>query len=128
MRLLSLIFFVSITAAVFSQSAVFSVNYRIAKFPKTKEGQILHYTYLVTNKGKIPLKIYDTKVECSCTNVILPEKDILPGEKAKIEVYFDTKGKYFYQDRLILLSTNTKRKREKLRLRVFVIPMDSTSH
>lgn len=113
------------TAAAFSQSAVFSVNYRIAKFPKTKEGRLLHYTYLVTNKGKAPLRIYDAKVECSCTQVELPEDEIMPGEKAKIEVYFDTNGKYFFQDRLIILNTNTRRKREKLRLRVFVIPKDN---
>ena len=85
----------------------------------------MHYTYFVTNKGKAPLKIFDALVECSCTSVVLPEKDILPGEKAKIEVYFDTTGKYFFQDRLIILKTNTRRKREKLRLRVFVIPNEN---
>ena len=125
MKLFLTVLLILSTAAIFSQSAVFSVNYRIAKFPKTKEGRVLHYTYFVTNKGKAPLKIFDALVECSCTSVVLPEKDILPGEKAKIEVYFDTTGKYFFQDRLIILKTNTRRKREKLRLRVFVIPNEN---
>ena len=103
------------------------MNYRVAKFPKTKEGKILHYTYIVTNKGKAPLRIYDAQVECSCTSVEVPKDEIKPGEKAKIEVYFDTNEKYFFQDRLIILNTNTRKKREKLRLRVFVIPNESNN-
>jgi hypothetical protein len=116
-----------ITAAAFGQSAVFSVNYRIAKFPKTQEGRILHYTYIVTNKGKVPLTIFEAQTECSCTEVILPKKPIAPGEKDRIEVFFDTNGKYFFQDRLIILKTNTRRKKEKLRLRVFVVPKEVES-
>ncbi|MEY3083939.1 MAG: hypothetical protein RL037_119 [Bacteroidota bacterium] len=114
--------FLLLTAVVFSQSAVFSVPYRTAKFPKTNEGVVLHYTYLVTNKGKSPLIIYASDTECSCTDVQLPSNPILPGETKKIEVYFNTREKFFYQKRLITLTTNTRRKIERLWLNVFVIP------
>jgi hypothetical protein len=35
---------------------------------------------------------------------------------------FDTNGKYYQQDRKIILHTNTKRKLEYLRFKVFVVP------
>jgi len=113
-----------ITATVYAQMAVFSVPYRTAKFPKTTEGKIIHYTYLVTNKGKAPLIIYSSETECSCTEVELPTSPIEPGKTSKIEVYFNTSGKYFYQDRLITLRTNTRKKIERLHLKVFVIPKE----
>lgn len=109
---------------MFSQSAVFSVPYRTAKFPKTDEGRILHYSFIVTNKGKAPLVIYSSETECSCTEVILPKKPIEPGNTEKIEVFFNTNGKYFYQDRLITLKTNSRKKIERLHLKVFVVPKE----
>lgn len=109
---------------MYAQSAVFSVPYRTAKFPKTSEGKIIHSTYLVTNKGKSPLIIYSSETECSCTEVELPASPIEPGNTGKIEVYFNTSGKYFYQDRLITLTTNSRKRVERLRLKVFVIPKD----
>ncbi len=107
---------------MYSQSAVFSVPYRTAKFPKTPEGKLLHFTYQVTNKGKAPLIIYSAETECSCTDVQLPNEPIEPNGTAKIDVYFNTDGKYFYQDRLITLKTNTRKRTERLRFKVFVEP------
>jgi hypothetical protein len=46
----------------------------------------------------------------------------MPGSAAFIRVTFDTEGKTYYQDRIITLVTNSKRKKEKLRFKVFVAP------
>ena len=84
----------------------------------------MNYRFTIKNNGDAPLTIYGFEAECTCTDVHLPNLPIQPNETAFIEVSFDTRGKYFYQDRVIYFATNTKRKREKLRFKVFVIPKD----
>jgi hypothetical protein len=111
-----------ITALGFSQEAVFDVKYPVVKFPKTKEGIKRNYVYEFVNSGTIPLEIYSFEVECSCTKVSIPKEPIKPGGAGRIEVTFDTKERLYYQDRTIYLNTNTKRKREKLRFKIFVEP------
>ena len=110
------------TAFVIGQSAVFSVNYKTIKFPPTREGEVLEFSYEVKNIGKAPLEIFSAETECSCTKVILPTDKILPGCFGLVKVVFDTKGKYYSQNRLIYLNTNSRRRRELLRFKVFVEP------
>lgn len=94
----------------------------IHTFEDTKEGELLSHVFTITNAGDAPLIISDYKVACPCTKVELPTNPILPGKTFNIKVTFDTKGKTYLQDRAILLQTNTKKKEEKLRFKVFVIP------
>ena len=120
-RLILILIFLK-TALVFGQVAVFSAKYKTVKFPKTKEGEQLKFSYEIKNKGKAPLEMYSWEAECTCTDVILPTEAINPGEFATIDVIFDTNGKYFFQNRLIYIQTNTRKKREVLRFKVFVEP------
>ncbi len=113
-----------ITAPVHLQRAVFYAPIKVVRFPKTIEGEKLNYRFTIKNSGDVPLTIYGFEAECTCTDVILPAMPIQPNDSEYIEVSFDTRGKYFYQDRVIYFATNTKRKREKLRFKVFVIPKD----
>jgi hypothetical protein len=113
-----------ITAPVFLQWAVFYAPRKVVRFPKTTEGEKLNYRFTVKNRGDAPLTIYGFEAECTCTQVQLPPMPIQPNQSVFIDVTFDTNGKYFYQDRVIYFATNTKRKREKLRFKVFVIPKD----
>jgi hypothetical protein len=119
---LILILIVLKTAFVFGQVAVFSAKYKTIKFPKTPEGEQLNFSYEIKNKGKAPLELYSWEAECTCTDVILPSDPILPGEFATIDVVFDTNGKYFFQNRIIYIKSNSRKKRELLRFKVFVEP------
>lgn len=92
------------------------------KFPNIVEGEIVTHDFKFTNTGKEPLIISSFKVQCTCTKVELPSKPINPGESGKIKVTFNSDGKTYYQDRIIDLYTNTKKKTEKLRFKVFVEP------
>jgi hypothetical protein len=107
----------------FGQTAEFFVQSPLHKFPKTTEGVQLKHTFEVTNTGDVPLIISNYEVACSCTKVALPGP-IQPGETGKITVEFDTNGKYYLQDRKIILHTNTKRRLEYLRFKVYVIPTE----
>lgn len=118
----TILLFIFKTAIVIGQSAVFSVKYKTIKFPPTKEGEVLKFSYQVKNTGKAPLEIYSADTECSCTDVILPADKILPGQFGIIQVVFDTKGKYYFQNRIIYLNTNSRRRRELVRFKVFIEP------
>lgn len=111
------------SALGFGQEAEFFVEEPTYKFPKTEEGPVIQHTFIVKNTGKKPLVITEAKVSCPCTVVLHPDT-IQPGATDSISVSFDTKGKYDFQDRKILLFTNTKKKVEQLRFKVFIIPKE----
>ncbi len=75
----------------------------IHKFKKTDEGKIIEFSYTFTYTGKIKLSIIPPKVDCSCTEVILPEKDIESNSTNNIKIRFDTKGKIGYQEREVII-------------------------
>jgi hypothetical protein len=122
-RLVVLILLMINSAFGFGQTAEFFVDAALHKFPKTNEGVQLKHDFVVTNKGAVPLIISSYEVSCSCTKVILPPP-IPPGKTGIVTVTFDTKDKYYQQDRKIILQTNTKKKVEYLRFKVFVVPLE----
>ena len=66
--------------------------------------------------------MYNAEAECSCTEVFLPSGKIPPGGFGTIKVIFDTKGKYYFQNRMVYINTNSRKKREFVRFKVFVEP------
>ena len=120
------LFFILNSALAFSQEAEFSLlEKKIIKFPDIQQGELLEHTYSFTNTGNTPLIIEDYSVTCHCTKVILPKKPIPPGQKGEIKMIFNSAGKYYIQDRVILLEMNTKKKTEKIRFKVYVIPQEN---
>lgn len=73
------------------------------KFMRVDEGHQITLTYNFTYNGNIPLSIIPPKVDCSCTEVILPENKIEPNSTNIITIKFDTKGKIGYQEREVIL-------------------------
>jgi hypothetical protein len=109
------------TASPSMDGAVFSfVGKTMFMFADVKEGEQLSHTFEFTNSGNEPLVISDYQVACSCTKAIFSKEPILPGQKSVIEITFDTKGKYGYQDRIIKIFSNAKKSPVKLRIKVFV--------
>lgn len=121
MRLLVVLILLMNSATGFGQSAEFFVQEPLHKFPKTLEGVQLKHTYEISSTGEIPLIITSYAVACPCTKVTLPGP-IQPGEVGYITMEFDTNGKSYVQDRKIILQTNTRKKEEYLRFKVYVIP------
>jgi len=107
-----------------SQEAEFFCKKSTFKFPKTKEGIVLEHVFTIKNTGDAPLKLISYDVECDCTKAFLPEGEIKPGESVEVKVTFDTEGKAYFQDREIRITTNTKKKIEKIGIKVNVIPHD----
>ena len=125
MRLFFAITIIVLNSALgLGQVAEFSFDKTVHKFPDVKEGIVLEHFFIVKNTGQVPLIFSDYKVACACTKVELPTQPILPGEEYKLRVTFDTKGKYYFQDRIIYLKANTKKEEHKLRIKVNVIPVN----
>lgn len=125
MKLFFAIIIIALNSALgFCQEAEFGLDKSVHKFPNTKQGVVLTHDYQVTNTGDAPLIISDYKVSCTCTKAILPENPIAPGETFALQVSFDTKEKYYFQDRTIILVTNTKKQTHSIRFKVKVVPND----
>lgn len=120
------IFILLKTVSCISQEAVFSIKEPLKKFEKVKEGELIEHSFQFKNTGNAPLIISDYSVGCKCTQVYFPEEPILPNQTGVVRITFDTKGKYFQQDRVIYLMVNTKKKVVKLRFKVFVEPKEAS--
>ncbi|MEO6670947.1 MAG: DUF1573 domain-containing protein [Ferruginibacter sp.] len=59
-------------------------------FGKTKEGEIVQYSYRFKNTGNKPLIVSNVHASCGCTVPEKPEKPIMPGETGFILVKFDS--------------------------------------
>lgn len=123
MRLYFAIIFIALNSALgLCQEAEFHfLEKTTVKLGDFNEGVVAKHDFVFINDGDAPLVIYSADVSCSCTKIDYPKEPIAPGDTSVIKVSFDTKGKYLWQDRVIYLQSNAKRK-EKLRIKLYVIP------
>ncbi len=73
------------------------------KFIRVDEGHQITLTYNFSYSGKTELTIIPPKVDCSCTEVILPENTIKPNSTNTIKIKFDTSDKIGWQERNVTL-------------------------
>lgn len=73
------------------------------KFKKVDEGKLVTLSYSFFYQGDLPLSIVPPQVDCSCTEVILPNHKIKPNTLDTITVKFNTTDKIGYQDRDITI-------------------------
>ena len=59
-------------------------------FGKIKKGESVSHDYEITNTGKNPLIISQVKPGCGCTAPDYTKDPILPGQKGKISLKFDS--------------------------------------
>ncbi len=66
---------------------------------------VLHY-FTIFNKGNDTLKIKDVRPSCKCTTVYMPTAFISPGDSAKLEVAFDSRGYWGMQEKSVYILSN----------------------
>jgi hypothetical protein len=59
-------------------------------FGKIKKGEVVEHVYEVTNTGKNPLIISNVQPTCGCTVPDFTKDPILPGQKGKITLKFNS--------------------------------------
>ena len=112
------------SAIGFAQYAEFNfLDKTTHRWGKVNEGAQLQHYFVFENNGEVPLIIDEALVSCSCTKVQFPQQPTPPQQKDSILVSFDTRQKYYQQDRMIKLKANTK-KDTKLRIKVYVVPKE----
>ena len=73
-----------------------------------------------TNTGNAPVVISQVKSSCGCTVASKPEKPVLPGETAQIEVSYDTKKIGTFSKSVTVIS-NAKEERMVLKIKGEII-------
>lgn len=93
---------------------------KVQKFQKTPEGELVTFDFYFTNTGDIPLIISEIKVTCPCTKFEYPKEPVLPGNREKIYVTFDTNHKIGYQDRELEIYSNSTSSPDRIRFKGMV--------
>lgn len=92
----------------------------IHEFGNIKQGDIVEHVFEFTNTGTEDLQIQGTSASCGCTVPEHSKNPIPPGEKGKIVVKFDSKGKSGQQNPVVTVNANTDPKQLRLTMRGFV--------
>jgi hypothetical protein len=119
--LLLFVFFTSMT--VFAQSTTkpeFKFVKELINYGKIVQNSDRHRIFEFTNVGKSPLIIKDIKTSCDCTVPEIPTAPIMPGEKGRITVSYDT-SKIGGFSKQITLFSNAKTEIKIIRIKGFVV-------
>jgi hypothetical protein len=115
------LFFLLFSSIVAFSQAKLEIKDSKKNFGFVKQGELVELIYEIENTGTQPLLFTEYKVACECTKVILPQKPLLPQEKGKITVHFDTKTVYDRQDRTVDLISNSSEGITKIRFKGVVL-------
>jgi hypothetical protein len=80
------------------------------------QGDTLSYDFVFTNTGKAPLIMHEYKAACDCTVPVLPAQPVLPGERGKVTLRYDTSNKQGRVSAAVVLYNNTPDRRSILRI------------
>lgn len=75
-------------------------------FKEILEGQTVEHEFEIVNQGDADLIINDVKASCGCTAVQPSKKILKPGEKTKIKIEFDSRGRIGPQKKYIYVFSN----------------------
>lgn len=114
---------VSFIAICFVSLAVsaqeFKFESELINYGKITQGSEGKRVFEFTNIGNAPLIIKEIKSTCGCTVPSKPEKPIMPGEKGKIEVSYDTKRLGGFS-KAITIYSNAKQERKMLKIKGYI--------
>jgi hypothetical protein len=77
--------------------------------------------FLVTNKGKGPLKINEVQSSCICTNYSISKPEIPAGETATLEITFTGMNKGEVDEKVYIASNDAQNPYSKVILKVNVV-------
>ena len=77
-------------------------------FGQVKSGEIMTFSFVFTNSGKVDLIINKTETDCGCIQARIPKEPISFGDKGIIEVKFNSAGMFGKQLKTIEIQSNSK--------------------
>ncbi|MFR2510579.1 DUF1573 domain-containing protein [Odoribacter laneus] len=79
-------------------------------FGKITSGETVSHTYSLKNTGDHYLIIKNIQTSCGCTTVDYPKEPIAPGKEGKLEIAFNSSGRYGKQYKEIRIFANIPEK------------------
>ena len=117
--LLSLISNISLSQELDDSKPAFKFETETINYGKIISGSDGVRVFEFTNIGKSPLIISRVQASCGCTVPKKPYQPIMPGEKGKIEVSYDTKRLGGFSKAITIFS-NAKNERKMVKIRGYV--------
>ena len=117
--LLSLISNISLSQELDDSKPEFKFETETINYGKIISGSDGVRVFEFTNIGKSPLIISRVQASCGCTVPKKPDQPIMPGEKGKIEVSYDTKRLGGFSKAITIFS-NAKNERKMVKIRGYV--------
>lgn len=114
-----LLFVTVFSLALVANAQEFKFETETIDYGKIANGSEGSRVFEFTNIGDAPLIIKDIKSTCGCTVPKRPEKPIMPGEKGKIEVSYDTKRTGGFS-KAITVYSNAKTERKMLKIKGYI--------
>ena len=99
-------YFPDLTPEEMAKAPKLGVSKKAHDFGKIEGDAVVETEFVVTNDGKQTLNIRQTATNCGCTSVILPKKDLEPGESTTMKVKFDSKGRRGRQYKTVTIFSN----------------------
>ena len=97
-----------------TDTTTYSVNTTFHDFGVISAGDIVGYTYTITNTGEYNLHIKNVKTDCACTQIEVEKMVVTPGESSKIDIEFNSAGRSGVQIKEFSIFANVKEERIKL--------------
>ena len=77
-----------------------------------QSGEIVVFSFTVTNTGNSELKIKNVEADCGCVHAEFLKEPVPPGKTGLIEVEFDSSGLFGRQFKTIEVHANTKKPKQ----------------
>lgn len=85
-----------------------TVEFRESKvdFGDLKPGEVVSHSFYFKNTGEQSFVITHIESDCGCTTADYPKKPVAPGKEEKIDIIFDSAGKFGKQYKEIRIFAN----------------------
>lgn len=84
-------------------------------------GEVVSYLFSVINSGNVALVVKDLIPDCGCTDITISKKVLLPGEKAKLDLVFNSRGWYGTQYKSVKIVSNATTPNRSVTIKANVI-------
>ena len=91
-------------------------------FGTITEGDQVEHVFEFTNTGEAPLIISNAKSSCGCTVPDWTKEPVAPGEKGKLTVKYNSRGKKNQDNKTVRITANTWPTVNKINIKAFVEP------
>jgi len=90
-------------------------------FGKVIQGEQIGWYFNYTNTGDGPLIIERASASCGCTVPEFDKKPLAPGEKGRLKVVYDSRGRSGTDFKTVTVETNAENRIVKLNLKVEIL-------